>query len=146
MNRTFAPWLIAAALAGPAAAHAETSAVTVKDAVVRAVPAGSPNTAGYMTIVNAGTKADRLLSASCACARSVEVHISHVMNGMAMMMRSGPVEIPAGGSVAFSPGGRHLMIMGLKGELKDGASQELTLKFQNAGAVKASFAVKSRVP
>jgi copper(I)-binding protein len=146
MSRSLVFWLLGAALAGPAAAQAQSSPITVRDAAVRAVAAGAPNTAGYMTIVNSGAKADKLLSVSCACARSVEVHISHVMNGMSMMMPSGPVVIPAGGSVAFAPGARHLMIMGLKGELKDGSSQELTLKFQSAGAVPVSFAVKSRIP
>jgi copper(I)-binding protein len=145
MNAALAPILAAAALAGPAAAATQAGALTVKDAVIRAVPAGVANTAGYLTIVNAGARPDRLVSVSCDCARSVELHISHLMNGVAMMMPSGPVEIPAGGSVSFSPGGRHLMVVGLKAPLKDGSSQDLTLKFQNAGTIRAAFAVKSRL-
>ncbi len=104
-----------------------------------------PNTAGYMTIVNSGPAADRLVSAECACARRVEIHVSHVMNGMAMMMPATTVEAPAGGLVAFRPGGYHLMVMGLKAQLKDGESQAVTLKFAHAGAVRVSFVARSRI-
>ena len=81
----------------------------------------------------------------CACAARVEVHLSHVMDGQAMMMPAGDVAIPAHGEVAFKPGGYHLMIMGLKTHLKDGTTQELKLKFQHAGTVAAAFPVKSRI-
>ncbi len=117
----------------------------IKDAVVRAVPAGVPNTAGYMTIVNSGSKPDRLESASCACAGRVEAHLSHVMNGQAMMMPAGPVAIPPGGRVSFSPGGYHLMVTGLKAVLKDGVPQEMILKFQHAGTVKVPFLAEARI-
>ncbi len=137
----------AAAVAGSAAA-AEIKAgdLTLKDTVVRAVGPGVPNTAAYLTISNGGAKADKLLAASCDCSKSVEIHISHVMNGMAMMMPSGPLAIPAGGSARFAPGGQHLMVTGLKGALADGAVQTITLRFEHAGVVKAAFDVRSRVP
>jgi len=140
------PFLLAAVMAAPAA-PAETRAgdLVVRDAVMRATPPGVANTAAYLTIINEGSKPDRLLSASCDRARSVEVHVSHVMNGMAMMMPSGPVTIPAGGSAKFEPGGRHLMVTGLKAPLQDGAVQEVTLRFQRAGAVTAHFDVRSRI-
>ena len=145
MSRLLIAALAAAALAGSAAAEAPAGGLTIKDAVVRATPAGVPNTAAYLTIVNGGAKADKLLSAACDCARSVEIHISHVMNGMAMMMPSGPVDIPGGGQASFAPGGRHLMIMGLKAPLKAGAVQEVTLRFQVAGIVKTAFQVQDRI-
>ena len=137
---------LVSAIAAPALA-AETKAgdLTISDAVVRAMAPGVANTAAYLTVANGGSKPDRLLSASCVCARSMEIHISHVMNGMAMMMPSGPVAIPAGGEARFAPGGQHLMILGLKAPLRDGAVQEIDLKFEHAGVVKASFEVKSRI-
>jgi periplasmic copper chaperone A len=135
-----------AALAGPAAAQeARAGDLVIKDAVVRAMPPGAPNTAAYLTIVNEGAKPDALVSASCGCARSVEPHLSHVMDGQAMMMPAGPVTVPARGEVSFSPGGYHLMVMGLKSPLKDGSLQEMTLKFRHAGAVKVPFKVETRI-
>jgi copper(I)-binding protein len=136
-------WLPLLLAAGPAAADA--AGLTIKDPVMRAVAPGVPNTAGYLTIVNAGPRPDRLLSASCACAKSVAVHLSHVMNGSAMMMDAGPLQIPAHGQVAFAPGGYHLMVTGLKVPLKDGESQTVTLKFEHAGTVTADFAVRAKI-
>jgi copper(I)-binding protein len=133
------------AAAAPVLAQVRAGDLTVKDPVMRAVAPGVANTAGYLTIVNAGSKADRLVSVACTCAKSVEIHLSHVMNGMAMMMPAGPVEVPAGGQAVFSPGGYHLMVVGLKAPLADGGSQELTLKFQHAGEVKVPFQVKARI-
>jgi periplasmic copper chaperone A len=150
MKTLLAVALVAAApvalLAGPAAGQeARAGDLVIKDAVVRAMPAGAPNTAAYLTIVNEGGKPDALVSASCDCARSVEPHLSHVMDGQAMMMPAGPVTVPAKGDVSFSPGGYHLMVMGLKGPLKDGSLQEMTLKFRHAGAIKAPFRVETRI-
>ncbi len=146
MTRVLAVLALTLAAAGPAAA-VETRAkdLTISDAVIRAVPAGINTTAGYLTIANAGARPDKLLSASCACAGKVEVHISHVMDGSAMMM-PGEAPVPAGGKISFAPGGLHLMMMALKAPLSDGSTQAVTLKFQRAGTISVPFAVKNRVP
>ncbi len=145
--RVLAAALLAASVAGSAVAQeSKVGALSIRGAVVRAVPPGVPNSAGYMVIANAGTKEDRLVSATCLCARAVEIHLSHVMNGTAMMMPAGALTIPAGGQIAFGPGGYHLMILGLKQPLQDGAVQPLTLRFQRAGAVVTPFQVKARIP
>jgi hypothetical protein len=52
------------------------------------------------------------------------------------------VTIPAGGKVEFKPDGLHVMLVGLKGPLKAGGMQEMTLRFQKAGTVKAGFHVR----
>ncbi len=126
------------------AVSAHAAGLQVQGAELRAVAAGAPSTAGYMTVVNPGAE-DQLLSATCACAAKVEAHLSHVMNGMAMMMPAGPVEVPAGGQIAFRPGSYHLMFTGLKGALKDGGSQPVTLKFAHAGAMTVDFQVHARI-
>jgi copper(I)-binding protein len=145
MGRIALALALALLAAGAAAAESKAGELTIRDAVLRAVAPGVPNTAGYLVIANAGAKPDKLVSAACTCARSVEVHLSHVMNGTAMMMPSAPVEVPAGGQVAFAPGGYHLMVLGLKAPLQDGGTQELTLTFQHAGKVTAPFQVKAKI-
>jgi copper(I)-binding protein len=137
--------LLALAVASAAGAQVKAGDLTISGAQVRAVAPGVANTAGYLTIANAGAKADRLVSATCACAGSVEIHLSHVMEGTAMMMPSGPVEIPAHGSAIFKPGSFHLMVKGLKSPLADGGSQSMTLKFEHAGAVTVPFQVKAKI-
>jgi periplasmic copper chaperone A len=137
--------LLALGAASSAGAQVKAGDLTISGAQVRAVAPGVANTAGYLVIANGGARADKLVSASCACARSVDIHLSHVMNGLAMMMPAGPVEIPARGQLAFAPGGYHLMVTGLKSPLKDGGSQAITLKFEHAGAVTVPFEVKAKV-
>ena len=53
--------------------------------------------------------------------------------------------VPAHGRVAFSPDGMHVMLMGLRGRLVDGARQPMTLRFEHAGPVTASFQVRARI-
>jgi copper(I)-binding protein len=133
-----------------APAHADPHQVKAGDLVIasRAVRASighNPNTAAYLTIANGGAKPDRLMSAACACAAKVEIHVMQEMKGMMMMGDAGPVEVPAHGKVTFHPGGRHLMLTGLKEPLLDGGQQEITLVFEHAGKVTASFNIRSRI-
>jgi copper(I)-binding protein len=116
--------------------------LTLSDLQVRAVPAGVPTSAAYLTITNAGKTADKLLAVQCACAASAMMHETSSQSGISSMAMKSEVIIPAGGKVAFTPNGLHVMLVGVKGGLKAGAMQELTLRFEKAGTVKAGFHVK----
>ena len=61
------------------------------------------------------------------------------MMGMQPIAR---LEIPAGGSVELKPGSYHIMLIGLKQDLKVGDSIEITLKFEKAGEIKVTAAVR----
>jgi len=111
---------------------------------IRASMGQSPTTAGYLTILNNGKTADRLLSVSCACAASVTVHEMKMTGSMASMKVVPSVEIPAGGKVTFAPGGLHLMVMGLKAPIKAGDRVEMVLTFEKTGAVKTPFEAADR--
>ena len=92
--------------------------------------------AGYMTIINRGRTADRLLSATSPRAGRIELH-THIRDGQMMRMRpvNGGVEIPAGQTVRFQPGGLHLMIFDVTGRVAEGDAVPITLRFERAGAV-----------
>lgn len=111
---------------------------------IRASMGQSPTTAGYLTILNHGKTADRLLSVSCACAASVSVHEMKMTGSMASMKAVPSIEIPAGGKVTLAPGGLHLMVMGLKAPIKAGDLVEMVLTFDKAGAVKTPFEAADR--
>lgn len=99
--------------------------------------------AGFLTIRNAGTTPDRLLSATTPAAGRVELHI-HVRDGDVMRMRPVPViELPPGQAVTLQPGGLHLMLLGLTRPLRLGEAVPLTLTFERAGTVQASLAVQA---
>lgn len=106
---------------------------------MRASMGQSPTTAGYLTILNHGKTADRLVSVSCTCAASVTVHEMKMTGSMASMKAVPSVEIPAGGKVTLAPGGLHLMVMGLKAPIKAGDMVEMVLTFDKAGVVKTPF-------
>ena len=143
---TAAALLLAAGLAAPALAQSvKAGDLTLSNLEMRASLGANPNTAAYLTISNAGTRSDRLMSVSCACAAKVEVHNSDMSGGMARMRSAGPIIIPPGGKAVFAPGAFHLMVTGLKRKLDDGDMQEMTLRFERAGPVKAAFHVKARI-
>lgn len=136
--------VLAFAAASTAHAHeVKAGDLTLSDLAVRASLGTNPNTAAYLTIRNAGAKPDRLLSASCACAAKVETHATMTHDGMAMMHPTGPLVVPASGALTLAPGGTHLMFTGLKTRLIDGRMQDVTLRFERAGLVKAGFHVKA---
>jgi copper(I)-binding protein len=106
-----------------------------------APPAGLHGvTAGYFTLQNTGA-ADTLLSVSAPVAASIEMHESTTENGMMAMKRLDRVEVPAGGIVAFEPGGKHLMMFGVKSDIALGSKATFTFTFANAGQKEYTFTV-----
>jgi copper(I)-binding protein len=113
-----------------AAALAAKANIDVTDAWARATPGNANAAAVYLHIVS-GKDGDKLISADSAMAEHVEVRDDTQQNGAAKLAPA--VDIPAGATVNFIPGGRHLMLTGLKAPLKEGDSFLLTLKFDKAG-------------
>jgi copper(I)-binding protein len=58
------------------------------------------------------------------------------------MQQVDSVEIPAGGLVAFKPGGFHIMLMELAKPLVKGETFDLTLHFEKAGDKTVTVTVK----
>ncbi len=103
-------------------------------------------TAAYVTIRNSGDVADRLVSASCACAASATLHTMTMKGGvMEMAEQTDGFIIAPGQSVVFAPGGNHIMLEGAKGVI-EGSHEELVLHFEKAGDVKLSVPVTNDIP
>lgn len=125
------------ALAQPAGVH-------VADAWSRPAAAGGAG-AGYMTVMNHG-KADALTGAESPVAGKVEMHASSMTGGVMRMAKETRVPLPPGGSVSFAPGGRHLMLIGLKRPLRLGERVPATLRFASGAKVKVEFVVRTAAP
>lgn len=124
-----------------AAAEAD-AALTFEDVWMRQPPPGAKVAGGYLTVVNSGDTADKLIGGEVPFAARVEVHEMAVKDGvMSMQEVAGGLAIPAGESVSLTPGGYHLMIMGLDGAPKAGETVPLTLRFEKAGAVELMMQV-----
>ena len=111
----------------------------------RATAPGQVVGGGFMTIVNAGSTPDRLVSATSPVAAEVQIHNTS-MDGGVMRMRqlTDGLEIPANDKVELKPRSLHLMFMQLKAPLEAGASFPVQLQFEKAGTVTTQFTVEQR--
>lgn len=101
--------------------------------------------AAYMVIRNAGAQDDRLTGGDTAVAETVEVHEASEDGGvMKMTPLADGLVIPAGGEETFAPGGYHIMLFGLREDLANGKTFDLTLHFENAGDVTVPVTVRPR--
>ncbi len=124
------------------AAPARAGGLTVGDAWARTTPPGIPTGVVYLKIHNDTTKSDRLLKLKTAVAASAEVHETKVVEGVARMREISVLHVAAGERVEFSPGGKHIMLMGLKQPLVEGQAFELEFLFEVAGPRKVKVAVR----
>ena len=104
---------------------AASAQVTVKDAWVRATVAQQKATGAFMQLLSAQDA--QLISAQSPVAGVVEVHEMR-MDGGVMKMRAVPkLALPAGKAVDLKLGSYHVMLMDLKGQIKDGDTVPVTL-------------------
>ena len=125
-------WLILSAAAGD---------ISISDGWFRALPAGLP-AGGYFKLHNGSGKPIVLKGAQSPVCREVMIHRSMNMGGMEHMMPAGDVEVAAGGTLVFAPGGYHLMCMQPTPSMTAGAIVTVTLEFVGGAAVTGDFMVR----
>jgi copper(I)-binding protein len=131
--------LLAAGLA--TIAPAQPPPVEVQNAWARATAAGATAGGVFLTMMDKGAP-DRLVSASTPVAAMAEVHETVNDNGVMRMRPVPALPVPANQPVELKPGGYHIMLMGLKQQLKDGETFPVTLTFEKAGSVTATVHVE----
>lgn len=137
--------LAAVAVAAHVQAHEiKSKSLAIDHPWIRATPKGSAVTAGYLTVVNHGKAADRLLGASLKGAGAAELHETTIENGVAKMrsLRDG-VEIGPGQTISLEPNGRHIMFLDLKTSFEADTYVDGTLTFEKAGQVPVEFFVEA---
>ena len=116
-------------------ASSSDPAIVVEDPWVRTTDGATDTTmtAGFMSLVNPGDANVSLVGASTSVAKMCQVHeMVKVADGKAVMQEvKGGVAIPAGSHLHLTPGGYHVMIMGLKQKLPVGSEVTLELTFSN---------------
>ncbi len=70
----------------------------------------------YAVISNPGSTPIAITGASSPAFGAIELHETREVDGVARMRRLGEVEVPAGASVHFQPGGKHFMLFRPTGE------------------------------
>jgi copper(I)-binding protein len=108
---------------------------------------GSGTGAAFFTVTNNGAEDDRLVAAASDVAAAVEIHEMAMKDGtMQMSPLMDGLPIPAGETVVLEPGGYHIMLIGLKQDLKAGETFKMTVTFEKAGEVELEvpiFATKN---
>ena len=136
----------AAAAVGAMALPALAQDITIEDAYARSMGGIGASGAVFFDIKNAGTEADRLVSAASDVAKMVELHTHKQDAAGVMQMIAVPegFEVPAGADHLLARGGDHVMLMGLTRELADGDMVALTLPFEKAGEVTVDVPVDNK--
>jgi periplasmic copper chaperone A len=121
-----------------------TGALDVKDAWARPALSGD-NGAVYFVIENGTAQDHVLLSARTDIASAVELHLSQMDGDHMSMHQQEEILLPAGEAVEFSPGGLHVMLVGLTRKLTVSETFEITLGFKQAGEKIVTVTVRDDV-
>lgn len=109
----------------------------------RATPAGATTAAIYVPLLNTGTVSDKLLGATTPLAVKIEIHQIMQEHDMMKMERQDFVVLEPNKPVTLSPNGTHLMVIGLKKQLKEGEMFPVTLQFEKSGSINLEVMVQS---
>tara|TARA_B100000029_G_C17367247_1_gene884820 strand:+ start:464 stop:940 length:477 start_codon:yes stop_codon:yes gene_type:complete len=120
---------------GPADSHEfQFGEVGVATPWARATIGSGKQGVAFMVIHNRGSEAARLVGASTPIARRASLHIHQMDKGVMKMRPVQTITVAPGEAAELEPGGRHIMLIGLKYPLKEGSSFPLTLTFEGIGS------------
>ena len=147
MNRFALLGLATLAISAPAVAgDYRVGGVEVRRPWTRPAQAGM-NGVGYLTVANVGAKPVKLVAVESPAAGSVTIHQSSMAGGvMSMRPVTGGLTIAPGATVAFAPGGYHLMLMNLTRAQTLGGKVPLTLVFDGGLKMKIDLSVEAGAP
>jgi copper(I)-binding protein len=130
--------LTLAALVVAAAAQAQ---VSVKDAWVRATVPHQKATGAFMQLTAASDA--KLVEVRSPVAGIVEIHEMAMVGDVMKMRAVDLLALPAGKTVELKPGGYHVMLMDLKGQVKEGDMVPLTLVVEGRDGKRQNLELKA---
>jgi copper(I)-binding protein len=119
----------------------------VHDASATSEEDESARTSGvvYLTLKNDGSVDERLISASSDVAMTAELHTVNMVDGVMQMRQAvDGIELPAGETVRFEPGGLHIMLIGLTRALEPGDEFSVSLTFEHAAELTVRAEVRDQ--
>jgi copper(I)-binding protein len=117
-----------AGILAPRSALADSNLV-MAGAWIRQPPPGTDVAAVYLSLENAGRNPVTLTGVECPLASMAMLHRSTETGGQSQMRPLNSVSLAPGESMAFKPGGRHIMLHGLAHPLQVGERVPLVLVF-----------------
>ena len=128
--------------AAPEAAAPPQGVVSLVKGMARASAPMAQTAAAYVTLFNGTDGEMRLASVDAGISDQVGLHETVEENGvMSMLEQPDGFPIPAQGTLEMKPGGKHIMFMGLKQELKEGESLKLVLNFADGTSLPVELPV-----
>ena len=108
---------------------------------VRATVPAQTSTGAFMQIT--APTDSRLVEVRTPVAGVAEIHEMRMVDNVMKMRPAGPVDLPAGKAVELKPGGYHVMLMELKGQIKAGDTVPLTLVVEGKDKKRETIEVKA---
>jgi copper(I)-binding protein len=115
--------------------------IVVTEAWIRALPGRLPD-GGYFTMKNPTAKTVTLTGASSDSCGMLMLHRSDTMSGVSSMSDVSTIDVPAGATLKFAPGGYHLMCMSPAAAIKAGGKITVRLQFADGTSMPLKFAVR----
>jgi len=120
-----------------AGCHARNAEPKVTEAWVRLPAVSGQPAAAYFTI-QGGRSAKTLVRMESALAAKTEMHQNmRGMQGMTSMAPLDHIDVPAGATVQFRPGGNHAMLFGLDPQVKPGTGVPIRFGFSDGTTAEA---------
>lgn len=127
---------LSAVQAETAAKPVAANTIKVYSPYARAVPPGQMNSAIFMTLVNPSKTPFSIKAASSPASKVTELHTTLNNNGVMEMRQVPKMDIPALGQTVLKPGSLHVMLIGLKQDMKGGEKTSVTLTFDDNSQMK----------
>ncbi|MBI1731442.1 MAG: copper chaperone PCu(A)C [Gammaproteobacteria bacterium] len=129
-----------------ATAAAQEPEIAATGAWIAAAPPVAGVNAGYLELTNKGAQSATLTGAESPRFARIEMHRSDMQNGVNTMRRESALEVPAGGTLPFAPGGLHLMLFSGAPPPRTGESIPLTLIFADGVRIPVTAEVRPFSP
>jgi hypothetical protein len=115
----------------------------VQDGWIREAPPAATTLAAYGNLKNTGAKALNIKAINTAIADMTMLHETTIRNGMAEMRMIDDLNIPPTAHVKLAPGGKHLMLTGLKVPPKAGDHVKIAFTDSTGCVTRGDFVVRS---
>ncbi len=110
---------------------------------VRLTPPVAKNSAAYFILHNSSDKDVTIVGVQSEIAKMTMMHDVIIEKSMAKMIHLDKLKVPAGAQVEFAPGGKHLMLVGLKNKLQADGKVKIQFKLANGEVINTMMSVKA---
>jgi copper(I)-binding protein len=117
--------------------------VTVTQPWVRGTVPPQKATGAFMKLQSSSDA--QLVAASSPAAVEVEIHEMAMVNNVMRMRPVAGIPLPAGKAVELKPGGYHIMLMGIRHQLKQGETIPITLTVRGSDGKTQTIEVQAPV-